>query len=210
MPLVDVEEVKDWLNVKEHEQDDLLGNLETRVSRYMEGVTRRVLVEDTAVRQNIVSDGSRMLWLRSPIKPTTTPVVEERERIDGAFAVISSSIYEFEELEPDWIPIRRRIDRKDGQNWRVSLYEDWANYRVTWTAGYTELTVPEDLKQAALDILTASYRNRVTQFGVVPVTTEGHDAPITVPTTARQTLKLYTSPIVLENNLVELHTLVRA
>jgi hypothetical protein len=90
----------------------------------------------------------------------------------------------------EWEQLGRRVRRANGYAFPAG--ED--NVRITWTGGYdAEHPMPDDLRQAILDLAATWMRNRKT---MTPTHTEfGHiRLPDRVPLTTRAILDNYTMP----------------
>lgn len=133
---VSLADAKGHLNIAGTGEDAFLSAALVTIARQIEAYTGNVITERTVTERVRLYDVGRSLVLRYSPATTLTSVAYDGETLQNADFLLASGV-----------GILRRVD---GADFMAS-----ADYVVTYTAGYA--TTPDDVKQAALEFVTAMY-----------------------------------------------------
>ena len=138
---VTVDEFKDWSRIDHSDDDRVIADLLTAVTREAEQYTQRAFLTQT---WNWTADGFASL-VRVPLGELQTVVSITYVDVDGATQTVTSTVYRVDSTtEPG------RITLANNQSWPTA---DSVTNAVTlqFTAGYgVETAVPQQIKQAIL------------------------------------------------------------
>lgn len=138
--LLTLAELKTYLGVTTSDNDSLYELLINNVTDYIEKYCGRRFAETSYTdEKHDGHDFNKLVLKQYPVNSTESFSIKERLYIGGTFSEITSTDYV--------------VDYNRGIIERVDSFEEGTqNYAVTYTAGYS--TIPNDLKQAALDLIS--------------------------------------------------------
>jgi uncharacterized phiE125 gp8 family phage protein len=144
LALVTLEEVKQFLDVRSSDNDNWIQQLINRVGEDVNGYTGRTLRSTEYADAQFDGKGADSLVL--PQYPVTA--------LSNLTASITGSVLT-EGRDEDYV-----VDYAAGVVYLVgaNFSEERFGAQLTYTAGYTLATVPEDLKQAALEAIMFRYQ----------------------------------------------------
>jgi Phage gp6-like head-tail connector protein len=181
-------EVRDWLRVDFHDEDESISALITRARKYAEWATRLALISQTV--QALVSvSRSPSGRLSGPVDTSGIFPISERVGSLGGMAqfylrlplspaiavtTVEHQLTPFD--NPEWTLLPAK-DANNNDNYRLDSLSvpsrlNFAGmlaanrFRITYTAGYTPDTLPGELRQPMLSLIGYYYLNR--EGGTVP------------------------------------------
>jgi hypothetical protein len=181
--LVELAELKTWLNITDDDHDWALLDLETRTRTYIENQTGRIFVgAERDFTEYFCGNGMRHgLYLSNePVDGFTDFTVEFRDSLSSAW-VEQQDDYGF---EVKGNPGGREILSLD-RIWPIGAWNIRVTYKVGMAGDY-----PRDLVGLALEICGKSWRERQT---ITPSAVVGQETiiPLRVPTTSQAVLDYY-------------------
>ena len=154
-------EVKKYLKTQSNDDDDVLKALLKRTTKMMQNYIGRDLIQATYTDEPYEGDGqTKDLMLKQYPLITLTAIKEITDFYSRAYLTLTEHLH-YEIKDKGVTDNGGLITRIDG-NWQKGIQ----NYLVTYTAGYSASTMPEDLKQAQIDWLTFIYNNADMRLGV--------------------------------------------
>lgn len=176
--LVELAEIKTWLNITDDDHDWALLDLEARVRTYIENQTGRLFIgPERDFTEHFCGNGSKVgLYLSNdPVDGFATYTMEKRDSLGSDW---------YEDTDGTYEVIGRALISND------SIFTPGAwNYRLTYKVGMAG-TYPRDLIGLALEICGKSWRERQT---ITPSAVVGQETiiPLRVPTTSQSVLDYY-------------------
>lgn len=143
--LANIQDVKDWLELKSATDDALLGRLLTASSRAIEKYLGRPVLQQTVTE---LYDGNGSCRMILPLLVDQPLVSVTSLTIDGTAIPAAATI-----ADPGYRAYGSRIVLNGYAFCRGAL-----NVEITYVAGWT--AAPEDLAQACIDLVAYTYRNR--------------------------------------------------
>lgn len=151
--IISLEYFKEVMSISGTSNDTVYERLINAVSTYVDNYTKRNIIYSTHTNQLVNGSGTSILNLKNfPVY--TVSKIERRSGFGSEFdwETIDSSTY--------------MIDYQSGQVIKSSPFvQGTSNYRVTYTAGYSDSvegisTVPDDLKLIVAEIVNTSFKDR--------------------------------------------------
>ena len=151
MSLPTLSEFKTYLWISWSDQDTLLTLLLESAKDFANNYTNRKLEEDTYTNELYNGDGQRELILKQyPVTTLTSFEYNEWDYETSNFQPVEVSEYKLDwEIGNIFLNFRK--------------YRSAQNYRVTYTAGYSDVNYPNDLKLAIYKIAWSDYNTRTSQ-----------------------------------------------
>ncbi len=185
MALLDIDEIKDW--IEDHDAEDAndpnLEALEKRVVGWWDQVCRRQFTSGKVV--HILNPrGEFGLVLPSPVTgPASAAKFEDRESITTDYVTVANADLELYALEDGHTT---GLIRTDGEEWPVGD----RLVRATYTTGYSQTSLPQEVKQGMLVTLTVWWRDRIQQRQRFREDSELHE--VRLPAYVLATMAAYT------------------
>ena len=158
MVLITLAELKDHLGITHAQDDTILTSLTTRVSAFFVQATNRRLLESAATVEHYSGDNRRILSLRQTPVTAIESITLSQNRDFAAATATPATEYVIDQ-EAGFVTrvessVIVPIQQRGGAFWPWGDY----NIEVKYTAGY--VTVPEDLKHAALVWSDKAFKRR--------------------------------------------------
>lgn len=152
--LATVEDLADTLRVPLGTEEVYLQKLLNRAREYLNTATRRKL--DTATfTEYHDGDGSRVVQLKNYPVTSVTSIHDDPDRNFTSSSLLDSTTYAVDEVNGRITLLRDPLLRTLSTVFGCGAQ----NIKVVYVAGYSASTVPDDLKQALLEMAGALYQN---------------------------------------------------
>lgn len=150
--LVTLNDTKDYLGVSVNTDDDLIKRLINSATKMIENYCDRRFLSTAYSNERYSGDGGHYLFLRNYPATSLTSI----EYMTGDY-----NSPNWEAYDSEFYSIVTTDEKNGGVIYNdIPFYGGENNLRVNYTAGYT--TIPEDIQQACLDLVSWFYKKRKT------------------------------------------------